>query len=64
MPAAEPFNIALPAPSAGEQGTLSALRRAVNAVTAPRPGGEARLGLGVASLDRALGGGLGQRRPA
>jgi protein ImuA len=58
MPAAEPFDIALPAPSAGEQGTLSALRRAVNAVTASRAGGEARLGLGVASLDQALGGGL------
>jgi protein ImuA len=58
MPAAELSNIALPAPSAGEQGTLSALRRAVNAVTAPRAGEEARLGLGVASLDQSLAGGL------
>jgi protein ImuA len=63
MPAAEPFNIALPAPSAGEpsageQGILSALRRAMATVTAPRVGEEARLSLGVASLDLALAGGL------
>ena len=58
MPAAEPSHIALPAPAAGEQDTLSALRRAVNAVTAHRAGEEARLSLGVASLDRALSGGL------
>jgi protein ImuA len=46
-------------PPAGEpRETLSALRRAVAAVTASRAGGEARLDLGVASLDRALGGGL------
>jgi protein ImuA len=46
-------------PSAGEpRDTLSALRRAVAAVTASRPGEEARLGLGVASLDQALAGGL------
>jgi protein ImuA len=58
MPAAELSNFALPAPSAGGQDTLSALRSAVAAVTAPRVGEEARLGLGVASLDRALAGGL------
>ncbi len=46
-------------PSAGEpRETLSALRRVMAAVTASRPGEEARLGLGVASLDQALGGGL------
>jgi protein ImuA len=45
-------------PSAGEpRKTLSALKR-VMAVTASRPGEEARLGLGVPSLDQALGGGL------
>src|SRR5262249_42390426 len=54
----EPSTIALSAPSAGEQDTLSALRRAVAAVTAPRVGEEARLGLGVTSLDRTLAGGL------
>jgi protein ImuA len=48
-------------PSAGEpRETLDALRRVM--AGASRPGGEARLGLGVrlgvASLDRALGGGL------
>src|SRR5277367_3432724 len=42
--------------AAGSRETLNALRRVVAA--ASRPGGEARLGLGVASLDRALGGGL------
>jgi protein ImuA len=46
-------------PSAAEpRETLRALRRAMAAVTASRPGGEARLSLGVASLDQALGGGL------
>jgi protein ImuA len=46
-------------PSAGEpRKTLSALKRVMAAVTASRPGEEARLGLGVPSLDQALGGGL------
>src|SRR5580704_13626502 len=46
-------------PSAAEpRETLRALRRAMAAVTASRPGGEARLSLGVTSLDQALGGGL------
>src|SRR5258708_5657808 len=59
MPAAEPSTAELPEPSAGEpRETLSALRRVMAAVTASRPGGEARLGLGVASLDQALAGGL------
>ena len=52
MSAAEPL-----APSVGDpRETLNALRRVV--AGASRAGGEARLGLGVASLDRALGGGL------
>src|SRR5258707_12915323 len=56
MPAVEPSAVA---PSAGEpRDTLNALRRAVAAVTASRAGEEARLGLGVALLDQALGGGL------
>src|ERR1700675_2861431 len=48
-------------PSAAEpRETLRALRRAMAAVTASRPGEEARLslGVGVRSLDQALGGGL------
>jgi protein ImuA len=46
-------------PSAAEpRETLRALRRAMAAVTASRPGEEARLSLGVRSLDQALGGGL------
>lgn len=46
-------------PSAAEpRETLRALRRAMAAVTASRPGGEVRLSLGVRSLDQALGGGL------
>jgi protein ImuA len=46
-------------PSAAEpRETLRVLRRAMAAVTASRPGGEARLSLGVRSLDQALGGGL------
>jgi protein ImuA len=63
---AEPSTVALSAgesptvaPSAGEpRETLNALRRVMAAVTTSRPGEEARLGLGVASLDQALGGGL------
>ena len=42
-------------PSAGSRETLNALRRVVAGASRS---GEARLGLGVASLDRALGGGL------
>src|SRR5450631_10154 len=45
-------------PAAESRETLRALRCAMAAVTASRPGGEARLSLGVRSLDQALGGGL------
>jgi protein ImuA len=46
-------------PSAGEpRETLNALRREMASVTTSRPGEEAQLGLGVASLDQTLGGGL------
>jgi protein ImuA len=57
MSAAKPSAIALsPEPSAaGTRETLNALRRVVAGASRS---GEARLGLGVASLDRALGGGL------
>src|SRR5271156_1677418 len=58
MSPAEP--LAAEPSAAGSRGTLNALRRVV--AGASRAGGEARLnsslGLGVASLDRALGGGL------
>jgi protein ImuA len=56
MSAVEPSNVTRPPGESRE--TLNALRRAVAAVTASRPGEETRLGLGVASLDQALGGGL------
>src|SRR5258707_9971416 len=57
----EPFTAepSIAGPPAGEpRETLNALRRVMAAVTTSRPGEEARLGLGVASLDQALGGGL------
>jgi protein ImuA len=56
MFAAKP-STAEPPSAAGPRETLNTLRRAVATVTASRSE-EARLGLGVASLDRALGGGL------
>ena len=55
MSAAKPSTIEPSA--AGSRETLNTLRRAVATVTSSRSE-EVRLGLGVASLDRALGGGL------
>jgi protein ImuA len=59
MSAAELSAVEPSVPSAGKpRDTLNALRRAVAGVVAARPDEEGRLGLGAASLDRALGDGL------